>query len=35
MADIFINYRKCADYKAALKLKYDKIITIPKIVLNC
>lgn len=27
MADIFISHKKCTDYKLALKLRYDKIIT--------
>lgn len=30
IADIFISYRECADYKLALKLRYDGIITTPK-----
>ena len=29
MADIFISHRECADYKLALKLRHDGIITTP------
>lgn len=30
MVNIFISYRKCVDYKLALKLKHDEIITISR-----
>lgn len=29
-ANIFISHKKYADYKLALKLQYDRIITTPK-----